>query len=225
MKKAKSILWGIALIAVGAILALRAVDVIDFSIFFDGWWTLFIIIPCAVGLFDGGDKTGNIIGIAVGVALLLACQDVIGFDLLWKLLAPAIIVIIGLRLLVRGMFGGKASKAVTEAQTDSAGFKKSFAAFSGKDMVVDGEVFEGAELNAVFGGIKCDLKNAVIEKDCVIKASAIFGGIDILVSEGVNVVDESTCIFGGVSNKTKKRSDVPTVYVIGTSMFGGVDIK
>ncbi|MBQ9950074.1 MAG: hypothetical protein IJO93_05085 [Clostridia bacterium] len=225
MRKTKTILWGFALIAAGVLFALKAVDVIDFSIFFNGWWTLFIIIPGVIGLFGSGNKTGNIIGITVGVALLLACQDVISFNLLWKLLVPVMIVIIGVSLVVRGLFGGKASKVLAETQTDSHGYRKAFAAFSGRNVVVDGEVFEGAELNAIFGSAKCDLKNAVIEKDCVIKASAIFGGIDIFVPEGVSVVDESTCIFGGISNKTEKKSDTPTIYIMGTCMFGGIDIK
>ncbi len=29
---------------------------------FDGWWTLFIIVPCAIGLITDRDKTGSIIG-------------------------------------------------------------------------------------------------------------------------------------------------------------------
>ena len=88
MKKAKSILWGLVLAAVGVLLGLRALDIVDFSIFFDGWWTLFLIVPCAIGLVTDRDKTGNLVGLAIGVFLLLACQDVVGFDKLWKLLVP-----------------------------------------------------------------------------------------------------------------------------------------
>ena len=92
-------------------------------------------------------------------------------------------------------------------------------------MHYDGEVFEGAELTAVFGGIKCDLRNAVIDKDCAIQVSAIFGGIDILVPDNVNVKVSSNSIFGGVSNKTAVCQNAPTIYISGTCMFGGVDIK
>ena len=51
MKNVRNVLWGIVLIAVGVIIALHAFGVADISIFFDGWWTLFIIVPCTVGLF------------------------------------------------------------------------------------------------------------------------------------------------------------------------------
>ena len=63
MKKISSIIWGIVLIAAGALFALNALNITDIDIFFDGWWTLFIIVPCAVGLFTEYEKTGNIIGI------------------------------------------------------------------------------------------------------------------------------------------------------------------
>ena len=86
---------------------------------------------------------------------------------------------------------------------------------------------EGAELNAVFGGLDCDLCGAEITGDCVINASAIFGGIDIFVPENVNVKIHSTSIFGGVSDEKKRRFDAskPTVYIRGTALFGGVDVK
>lgn len=225
MRKAKSVLWGVILVAVGVLFALRAIDIIDFSIFFDGWWTLFIIVPCAVGLFTEQDKTGNLIGVIIGAALLLACQDFIGFDILWKLLVPAVIVIIGLRMIFGNVFDSKITKAISKIEVNGEGVRSACAIFSGTNMTVDGEVFEGAELNAIFGGVKCDLRGAVIEKDCVVKVSAIFGGIDILVSDKVNVIVNSTSIFGGMDNKTPVRKDVPNVYVTGTCMFGGVDIK
>lgn len=226
MKKTRNIIWGIALVVVGVLFVLKAVNIIDFSIFFDGWWTLFIIVPSVIGLFSERDKTGNIIGIIIGGSLLLACQDVIGFDMLWKLLIPAVIVIIGLKMIFAGLFGGKTAKAIQTIEQGNVGnFKEICATFSGQNINYKGQVFEGADLTAVFGGVDCDLRGAVIEKDCVIKVSAIFGGIDIFVDENVNVETNSTSIFGGMDNKTPKRSNVPTIYVTGTCLFGGVDVK
>ena len=42
----KSIIWGIVLVTLGVLLGGRAAGLFEFDIFFDGWWTLFIIIPC-----------------------------------------------------------------------------------------------------------------------------------------------------------------------------------
>lgn len=225
MKKISNVLWGIVLIAAGALFALNALEITNIDVFFDGWWTLFIIVPCAVGLFTEREKMGNIIGIAVGVVLLLCCQDVLSFSVMWKLAVPAIIVIIGLKMVLSGLLGNKANEIFNNIKQDGGDVKTGCATFSGCDVNYDGEVFEGAELTAVFGGVKCDLRNAIIQKDCAIKISAVFGGIDILVPANINVKVNSNSIFGGVSNKTAVYKDAPTIYVSGTCMFGGVDVK
>ena len=87
------------------------------------------------------------------------------------------------------------------------------------------QVLTDPELNAVFGGMEYDLRNAIFEKDCAIKATAVFGGIDILVPDHVKVVVNSTGLFGGTSNKAKSLGNTVTLYVRATSLFGGVDIK
>ena len=225
MKKIGSVILGIILIAIGAVFALNALNITDIDIFFDGWWTLFIIVPCTIGLFTEREKTGNIIGVAIGVFLLLCCQDILSFSMFWKLLVPAIIVIVGLKMVLTGLFGNKANEIMKKLRSEGKNPKADCAVFSGCEVNYDGEVFEGAELTAVFGGVDCDLLNAIIEKDCAIQVSAIFGGIDIFVPAGINVKVNSNSIFGGVSNKTAVHQNAPTIYVTGTCMFGGVEIK
>ena len=226
MKQFNRILWGVILVALGVVFALNALEITDITVFFDGWWTLFIIIPCGVGLFTERDKTGNLIGLAIGGCLLLACQGILTFALLWKLLVPAVILVIGLRLVLGGLFGRKAAQVAEKNQTAGVEPRVGFAAFSGCNMRPDGELFEGAQLTAVFGGVQCDLRGAVIEKDCVVEVTAVFGGITILLPPGVNVRSSAICLFGGVSDKTVKYPQSPvTVYITGTCLFGGVDIK
>ena len=225
MKKIGSVILGIILIAIGAVFALNALNITDIDIFFDGWWTLFIIVPCTIGLFTEREKTGNIIGVAIGVFLLLCCQDILSFSMFWKLLVPAIIVIVGLKMVLTGLFGNKANEIMKKLRSEGKNPKADCAVFSGCEVNYDGEVFEGAELTAVLGGLDCDLRNAIIEKDCAIQVSAIFGGIDIFVPAGINVKVNSNNIFGGVSNKTAVQQNTPTIYVSGTCMFGGVEIK
>ena len=226
MKKSSGILWGIILVAVGVVFALNALNITSIDIFFDGWWTLFIIIPCLVGLFTSHEKIGNLIGLAVGVFLLLHAQGIMTFHLTWKLIAPAIIILVGLKLILNTVFGDKRMKMMEELQKNNGEVPSGYAAFSGKNMNFDGENFEGAELNAVFGGVKCDLSRAVITKDCVINASAIFGGVDITVPDYINVKVNSNSIFGGISDKKhqNRQENTITLYVNGTCMFGGIDI-
>lgn len=215
------------LVAAGVLLGLNAFGITDIDIFFDGWWTLFIIVPCAVGLITDRDKFGSLIGICVGVFLLLCCRDVLDFSMVWKLLVPIIVVLIGLKLIIGGIVGDRSSEVFKRIRESGGTPKNGTAVFSGSDIGFSGEVFEGARLTAVFGGVDCDLRGAVIEKDCVIDAAAVFGGITVTVPEGLNVIIRPTTMFGGVSDDraNKVSSGGPTLYINATGIFGGVGIE
>lgn len=225
MKKHNKIIWGVVLVCVSVLLTLNALDVIDINFFFDGWWTLFIIIPNVVDLFTKREKFASLVGLSIGVVLLLCCREIIDFALVWKLLIPTIVLIIGLKLLINGIFGNKANELLTDIKKSGNNSRVGCGTFSGCNMDCSGEIFQGAELTATFGGVKCDLRNAIIEEDCGIQVSAIFGGIEILVPENVNVKVNTNSLFGGVSNKTQRKDNSPTVYIGGICMFGGVEIK
>lgn len=225
MKRINSIVWGLALIALSAVLILNAFEITSIEIFFDGWWTLFIIVPSLVGLFNGHDKTANIIGLLIGTFLLLSCQNIIDFDIMWKLAVPVIIAVIGIKMIFGGI--GRNKRFIKSIEANGDDIKTGFAAFSGQDIRFDNEIFKGAELTAVFGGIKCDLRNAVFEGDTVINACCIFGGVDILLPDNVNIKVNSNSIFGGIDNKKHQNSkdNQYTIYLNGTCIFGGVDVK
>ena len=227
MKRSTQILWGILLVIVGLVLASNALGYTDIELFFDGWWTLFILIPCGIGLFSGKDITGNLIGLGIGAVLLLCCQDVLDWGTMWKLLFPALIVVFGLKLILGSLRKRGSAEAMKRIKAENGQVRYGTAVFSGEKMNFTGEVFQGAELNAVFGGVECNLRNAIIDQDCVIRASAIFGGVDIFVPGNVNVQVTSTSIFDGVSNKScnGQIEGAPTLYIQGTCLFGGVDIK
>ncbi len=225
MKTTKKILWGLLLIAAGILLALDALEIISINLFFDGWWTLFIIVPCTVGIFTERDKSGNLIGIAVGVLLLLCCLDVLSFGMLWRLILPICSVFIGFKLFFGGILRNRANQVFDDMKQNGSTPRMGYAAFSGCDMNFAGEKFEGADVTAVFGGVKCDLREAVIEQDCAIRVTAVFGGIDVLLPPNVNVKVEASCIFGGISDKSGKTAGAPTLYINGLCMFGGVDVK
>ena len=163
-------------------------------------------------------------GLCIGVALLLVCWDVLSFSVFWKLLIPALVVALGLRIIFRNVFKKKQTNISTAPRTKGGNMQ--FVLFSAADLDYSGQVFRGANYTAIFGGINVDLTNATIENDIVIRATAVFGGIDISLPDGVNVKVSSSSFFGGVDNekKVKHINDAPTVYIEATSVFGGVDI-
>ena len=201
MKKFGNILWGIVLIIIGLIIGGNTLGIVSINIFFDGWWTLFIIIPCFIGLFKDDEKTGNLIGLLIGSALLLGCQNILDFDLIWKLAFPTILVIIGLSIIFKDAVGGKVSSEIKKLNEKRNGENAYCATFAGQD--------------------------AIIESDVVINASSTFGGIEIYVPSNVKIKIKSMPIFGGVENKanTKVDENSHTIYINSTAVFGGVEIK
>lgn len=228
MKNLSRVLWGIVLIFIGVIWGLNRTGVADINIFFDGWWTLFIIVPSAISFFEkGNNKISSLIFLIIGVLLLLAAQGLFEFEILWEILLPAIVVIIGLSLI----FGNKIKADVKEKinNADFSNVEVITATFGEQNINKSGEKFEKANLDAVFGAIKLDLRDADLKSETYIKASAIFAGITILVPKDVEVKIKSTPIFGGVTSESMdekaNKNAKKTVYVDGFALFGGIEIK
>ena len=227
MKRFSRILWGVFLVALGVIWTLNALEIADINVFFEGWWTLFIIVPSLISLFTEREKVWSAICLIAGILLLLAAQGVITYDMLWKLILPIAFILMGLALIFKTSFDRKFTEGMRSAEAQG-GFKRSCAAvFSGQKLDCVGQTFEGADLTGVFGGVTCDLRGAIIPHDAVIDVCTVFGGIDIFLPETVNVQSSTTSIFGGVSVKDHKNLDTNavTVYIRGVNVFGGTSVK
>lgn len=219
MKK-NNIIWGLVLIIIGILIGVKSLGILDINLLFDGWWTLILIIPCLIGIFTDKDKTGSFIGVLIGIFLLLAAQDILSYDLIWKLALPVILIVFGISMLLKK---DKTDEKVKEIKDEEN--KEYFVAFSGQDVDYENKEFTGADLTSIFGGIKLDLSNSIIKEDVKINAGAIFGGIDIKVPDNINVSVDSLPIFGGITNKTKNNEENKnTIYIEATALFGGIKI-
>lgn len=223
----KNLIWGILLILIGIIIGGNAFGIININIFFDGWWTLFIIIPSFIGLFKENKRIENIIGLIIGIILLLLCQGIIDFYIISKLLVPGILVGIGIFIIIKNTLGEKTNQEIKRLNENKKSQDEYCVTFSSQDVRFDNEECMGADLTAVFGALKCDLSKAIIKSDIVINLSSIFAGIDIYVPENVKVKIKSTSIFGGVSDEKKHCQNVGeyTIYINATCLFGGVEVK
>ena len=225
MKRFGNLLWGLVFITLGIIIAVNALGVAQINIFFDGWWTLFIIVPCFIGFIKGPTRMGDFIGLVIGIVLLLCAQGFVTFSVIRKLIIPFVFIIIGLGFIFKDFFNSKINEKIKTL--NKSGLKEYAATFGENKVDMSNEVFDGADLTAVFGGVELNLLNSEIKDEQVINATAVFGGITIKVPQNVNVKVKSTAIFGGVDNKVRniKEENIPTIYVNAFSMFGGVDIK
>ncbi len=227
MRKIGNTLWGIVLVIIGVILTLNALDITNINIFFNGWWTLLIIIPSAIELIARENKFWSAVWLIIGILLLLACRDILDFDLIWKLTIPVLLILVGINLIFKDKIDRKMEKKRKELKEKGQQMEEYCATFGEIKEDFNNQEFNGANVTAVFGSVDLDLRKAVISEDKFVKTSAIFGGIEVLAPENVNIKVKSVPIFGATSNKTGRKFDekLPTIYVDSFCMFGGVDIK
>lgn len=221
--KSSNMIWGIILIILGLIIGLNALEITNIDLFFDGWWTLFMIVPASVGLLKGKEFTSNTIWLVIGVVLLLACNDLISFELIGKLLLPFILITIGISILFKDTINSKIRNRIKNIKVNNE--EEFYAVFGSNTITPTEKEINGASINSIFGEIKCDLRNTKITKDIVINATSVFGGMTILVPDDVNVVTSVLPLFGEVNNQTNNKDKSNTIYIRGTVMFGGISIK
>ena len=225
MKNKSNILWGIVLIIIGIIWGINSLGIVHINIFFKGWWTLFIIVPSIIGIVKNAREFSNYVWLFLGVVLLLCTRGILSFELIRKLLLPAILVIIGISFIFKNITSEKISKKMKNIDTD--GMEIYVASFSENKIKLTGDEFKNANLDSTFGSIKFDISQCNIDEDKIIKISAIFAGVEVIVPQNVDVKVKSTNIFGGTSNKIKekKSNEKHTIYIESFAMFGGVTIR
>lgn len=241
-----NVLWGLAFILIGVGFIGNILWGWDFELFFSGWWTLFIIVPCGISLVQRGPRVGNMIGMAIGVLLLLS--ERYGNDYLDDLIIPAIFIIIGISFIFRDNHWNKNtnnSRTYTSNTTNSENStnstehtynKESYyrssnnkeqatAIFSSRVIDFSNQLFSGITLNSVLGSITLDLRNAEIKDGALIDIAAVIGGVDIIVPPDVEVKVQQVPILGGVSNGVNPNVITATIYVNATCILGGISIK
>lgn len=79
----------------------------NFTIFFRGWWTMFIIIPSFISILANGPRSFNIGAFMVGSLLLLSAQRIIPNDKTGVIIVCAVVVYIGITLIIHFIRGPK----------------------------------------------------------------------------------------------------------------------
>ena len=215
MNKISRIILGIGIVTLGILMGLNVLGIVNYSNFFRGWWTLFIIIPSISYLITAKDKAASIIFFVIGILLFLACQNLIDFEIVWRLMLPILIIGVGL------LFIFKFLKSDEETKKNEVGV------VFGKDSITVNRKYNGGELNAVFGSLTYDLSSSGISKDIMIEATSLFGKVNIVLPKNVNVIVKNFTVFGKVKNDRKrdKKDNTNTVFVSSKAIFGGVSIK
>ena len=155
------------------------------------------------------------------------------FDWVWnhpwtEYLGPVLLLIIGVELIVSSYRRNPDQWLQRPVPQSENGKRVSCAVrFGGDEYIYHGEPFHGALLDAFFGGLRLDLRQAVITEDEEIDIHTFAGGVEILVPTNVNIEVKSRSFIGGVGNETVGRNipGAPCLHIIASNILGGVSIK
>jgi hypothetical protein len=217
-------LFGLLLIAVGAVILLDQTGAIDADTSIGEWWPVVIIV---LGLGQLAEQRrvsiGPLIVTGVGVLLLLVELDVLPGSF-WDYFWPTTLIAFGVWLVLRRnapqLFGGPEGNA--------GEFVSASAFFSGNEVVSTSAAFRGASLTAAFGATSLDLREATLDpRGATVSMVAVFGGCELIVPRGWHIDVHGLPIFGGVDNKANAPTlpSAPLLRVDATVLFGGIEIK
>ena len=176
------------------------------------------------------------IGFIIVVAALLRLASMWNFihmEWLWKqpwteYIGPALLLYVGTHLIINGFSRDHDQWLQRPIPLDDTGKRISCAVRLGADeYIYHGEVFKGARIDAFCGGIRLDLREAVVSEDEEIDIHVFMGGVELLVPTSVNLEVTSRSFIGGVSNETTNRvvRDAPCIHIVASNFFGGVKIN
>ena len=229
MKRTSKIIGGIALVAFGIVWALELLNVISISL--EGWWALFVIIPCFINIFNDRHKAGAIIGCGIGILLLLAARGIIPWNDIWKYMLCLVAIVWGVALLFfnnRKHFDQRITKEQNVPVVAGGGKLHNIDVTFGKqDYSYDGQSFDGTDVHVSFGFLSLDLRDADIRNGAVINVDCSFGGIEIRLPKGVCINNGIDTTFAGVDCDccTQPTDGAKTLYLKGHCNFGGIEIK
>lgn len=224
--RSRNMLWGLLFIVLGVGYAGNALWNWNFSIFFPGWWTLFIIIPCLSSMLQSGVKVGNSIGLMIGVLFFIS--NYFDLDFLGKLIVPIALVIVGLVIIFGNSFSRRDSDKNTYKDNDvhyEGYISEMRAIFSSKSNNYNNEVFRGVDVSAIFGNVRLDLKSADIVDESIIEIFTIFGSVDIYAPDDIEIIVSQIPIIGGVNYNQNTNNTTMKIYVNATCVLGGVNIR
>ena len=214
-------LFGVAIIAAGAVLLAGNLGLIDAQY-------VFRIFGPVVLFFLGAGLLARRRHDQVLLGLMLMVVGAWGFATqqqwvkihFWAVIGPMMLVLAGGSVVWRA-FNRPAPQGAGDA------YIRTFAVFSGAELRPT-VPFEGAEVTAVMGGVKLDLSNAsMAQESAVVDVFALMGGSEIFVPRDWDVTVKVVSLMGGCTDKRRPATGPATRHLVirGMVVMGGVEIK
>jgi predicted membrane protein len=228
------IVWGGIIVFIGLVILLDNMGIIAASRVFRFWPLLLI----GVGILNLATQSSRVFGIAlliVGILFQLHTLGIARFT--WGEMWALALIVVGLLVMwsslqarkISATFSGSAGETGTDLRTTL----NEVAIFGGVERKISSPDFRGGTVNAIFGGVELDLRDANMQQDeAKLEVNAVFGGVELRVPESWQVVSRGQAIFGGFVDETRNyRPEDPAnlprkaLILTGSAVFGGVEIK
>jgi len=236
--------WGgLVVLAIGVVLLLDRLGIVYARDIFQ-FWPMLLVAAGLTWLSRATSLVGRMIGGLTVAGGLLVQADNLGYlRLRGEIFWPFALIGIGVLLLARALqertrpagevpagepprWEGRVRDFVGNLSGDGA---DATAVFSHVERRITAQDFESSKIEAVFGGVELDLREAGMKGDeAYVEANAVFGGIEIRVPETWQVIPRGAGVFGGFTDETRAPdpnslgAPVKRLIVKGAAVFGGV---
>lgn len=209
---------GLAIIVVGILALLNALNITALNTLFEHWWPLLVVLAGVLMFINHPRQfVWPLIVTASGILLQLRELDIVTFNV-WSLFWPVIIISVGLSVLI--------NRSAVHKNTNKKDLDDASSLLGGNAIKNESKNYKGGSASAIMGGVDIDLRDAVIKDEATLNVFAFWGGITLKIPEGWVVKSKITPVAGGVDIKTKPAGkDAPVLYLTGDVIMGGVEIK
>lgn len=221
------VIVGFILIFIGLGYLGDQLEIFHFSVFFRGWWTLFLIVPGVSSMINSGFKSHNVMLTVLGVYLFLWTNHLIYFRFTFQLLLAIILIYLG-------------AKMIFSKSERNYGNQRSSANRDSKDIynenhIVIKKVFESArvvfehriytcKIDCTFSTVAVDLVHADLSELKSINIDCVFGSVSVYIPHNANVMVKRDNIFGSCNYPANDAANNIEIFINESCVFGNIQI-
>jgi len=207
--------FGLALIALGVVLALDNLEVVDAAGLLAGWWPAAVVLA-GVWWACTDSPVAGVLAIVVGGVLLLGTLDVVEVTV-GALILPGLLLVVGGAMLQAGarIRGAEVAIAGAARTADDGGGAGA------------GRPARANVATAVFGDARLAVSDGGTDRErLLVTATAVFGDVRVEVPAGWRVEDHLTRVLGDVTIPTDQPTypESPTIALHGLVLLGDVHV-
>ncbi|MBL7717676.1 MAG: hypothetical protein JNL72_02470 [Flavipsychrobacter sp.] len=225
--------FGLIIIGVGVILALKVMGIIPFRLILTSWPLLLIGLGIFLGVRNRFSTPGPWVLLCIGVANLIPRDlEIYNGTTARDLLAPAILITVGAFI----AFRSRKKKYFTDKDrlgtiTNNDAVLNVDVTFGGRKEIITSKDFKGGSVSATFAGAEVNLIQAdSLTQPIVLDIRVAFGGVELIVPSHWEVQNNITPAFGSVEDHRVMRTpnageERKILSLKGSCTFGSIEIK